>query len=92
MAYKSNSSTTLKTNKVDRKNSWIVDFGASDHMTGDVTLIQNLTPCFENYSVKIADGSVSKVTSRGSVILLENLTLNSVLLVPNLDCNLLSIS
>lgn len=61
-------------------------------MTGDATLIQNFTPCSENITVRIADGSISKVLGTGSVMIEENLTLDSVLLVPNLDCNLLSIS
>ncbi|RVX10447.1 Retrovirus-related Pol polyprotein from transposon TNT 1-94 [Vitis vinifera] len=43
-------------------------------------------------AVRIADGSLSKVVGTGSVVLSRDLTLNSVLLVPNLDCNLLSIS
>ncbi|RVW40691.1 Retrovirus-related Pol polyprotein from transposon TNT 1-94 [Vitis vinifera] len=42
--------------------------------------------------LRIADGSLSKVAGTGSVVLSRDLTLNSVLLVPNLDCNLLSIS
>ncbi|RVX20745.1 Retrovirus-related Pol polyprotein from transposon TNT 1-94 [Vitis vinifera] len=44
------------------------------------------------HKVRIADGSLSKVAGTGSVVLSRDLTLNSVLLVPNLDCNLLSIS
>ncbi|RVW64572.1 Retrovirus-related Pol polyprotein from transposon TNT 1-94 [Vitis vinifera] len=44
------------------------------------------------HKVRIADGSLSKVVGTGSVVLSRDLTLNSVLLVPNLDCNLLSIS
>lgn len=53
---------------MDNKNSWIVHSEASDYMTGDAILIQNLTSYYGNYSVKIADGSVSKVTGRSSVI------------------------
>ncbi|RVW49546.1 Retrovirus-related Pol polyprotein from transposon TNT 1-94 [Vitis vinifera] len=48
--------------------------------------------CPNNLTVRIADGSLSKVAGTGSVVLSRDLTLNSVLLVPNLDCNLLSIS
>ncbi|RVW68334.1 hypothetical protein CK203_064538 [Vitis vinifera] len=44
------------------------------------------------HKVRIADGSLSKVAGTGSVVLSRDLTLNSVLLVSNLDCNLLSIS
>ena len=61
-------------------------------MTGDPTVFHKYSPCYENYTIRIADGSLSKVVGTGSVVLSKDLTLNSVLLVPNLDCNLLSIS
>ncbi|RVX00895.1 Retrovirus-related Pol polyprotein from transposon TNT 1-94 [Vitis vinifera] len=75
-----------------RKKPWIVDSGASDHMTGDATIFDTYSSCPNNLTVQIADGSLSKVAGTGSVVLSRDLTLNSVLLVPNLDCNLLSIS
>ena len=42
--------------------------------------------------VHIANGSLSKVASIGFVVISKDLTLDFVLLVPNLDCNFLSIS
>ncbi|RVX00220.1 Retrovirus-related Pol polyprotein from transposon RE1 [Vitis vinifera] len=51
---------------------WIVDTGASNHMTGDAAILQNYKP--------------------SSIKLTKDLYLDSVLHVPNLDCNLLSIS
>ncbi|RVX15883.1 Retrovirus-related Pol polyprotein from transposon TNT 1-94 [Vitis vinifera] len=75
-----------------RKKPWIVDSGASDHMTGDATIFYTYSSCPNNLTVRIADGSLSKVAGTGSIVLSRDLTLNSVLLVPNLDCNLLSIS
>ena len=71
---------------------WIVDLGASDHMTGDVAIFRKYNPCYENFSVWIVDGSLSKVAGTSSVMISKDLTLNFVLLVTNLDCNLLSIS
>ena len=61
-------------------------------MTGDATIFYTYSPCPNNLTVRIADGSLSKVAGTGSVVLSRDLTLNSVLFVPNLDCNLLSIS
>ena len=69
-----------------------MDSGATDHMTGDARVFSTFEPCQGNYNVKIADGSLSKVTGCGTVIISNTLTLQSVLYVPNLDCNLLSIS
>ena len=44
------------------------------------------------YTVRIADGSLSKVVGIGSIRVTNDLNLNFVLHVPNLDCNLLSIN
>ena len=84
----------LRALNVKRKkhSPWIVDSGASDHMTGDATILDNYSPCNGNLTVRIADGSLSKVAGTGSVVISKDLNLTSVLLVPNLDCNLLSIS
>ena len=58
-----------------------------------------MLPFFKNYkpsnghsSVHIANGSKSKIVGTGSIKLTKDLYLDSVLHVPNLDCNLLSIS
>ncbi|RVW35969.1 Retrovirus-related Pol polyprotein from transposon TNT 1-94 [Vitis vinifera] len=91
LAHKGNFLSAFTAGK-KRKKPWIVDSGASDHMTGDATIFDTYSSCPNNLTVRIADGSLSKVVETGSVVLSRDLTLNSVLLVPNLDCNLLSIS
>ncbi|RVW74059.1 Retrovirus-related Pol polyprotein from transposon TNT 1-94 [Vitis vinifera] len=91
LAHKGNFLSAFTAGK-KRKKPWIVDLGASDHMTGDATIFDTYSSCPNNLTVRIADGSLSKVAGTGSVVLSRDLTLNSVLLVPNLDCNLLSIS
>lgn len=75
-----------------KRQMWIVDFRAANHMTGDVSLFQQYSPCRERFTIKIADGSISKVAGMGSIVLSPYLTLHSVLYIPNLDCNLLSMS
>ncbi|XP_058732599.1 uncharacterized protein LOC131604129 [Vicia villosa] len=50
----------LNTSK-EKTKSWIVDSGASDHMTGDFTLFSSYSPCPYNYNVRISDGTHSKV-------------------------------
>lgn len=81
-------------NFVDKRTnkSWILDSGASDHMTGDASILSNYNTSTRNHTVKIADGTLSKVEGSGSVTINKDLTLKSVLYVPKLDCNLLSIS
>ncbi|RVW48509.1 Retrovirus-related Pol polyprotein from transposon RE1 [Vitis vinifera] len=41
--------------------TWIVDSGASDHMTGNLMVFHEYTPCHNNSSVQIADGTLSRV-------------------------------
>ena len=91
VAQRGNYLHALNTSK-EKTKSWIVDSGASDHMTGDFTLFNSYSPCPYNYNVRIADGTHSKVMGKGSIIISPNITLDSVLYVPKLDCNLLSIS
>ncbi|RVW45713.1 Retrovirus-related Pol polyprotein from transposon RE1 [Vitis vinifera] len=46
---------------------WIVDTGASDHMTGDAAILQNYKPSNGHSSVHIANGSKSKIVGTGSI-------------------------
>ena len=59
---------------------WIVDTGASDHMTGDAVILQNYKPSNGHSSVHIADGSKSKIAETGSIKLTKTciLTLSSM--------------
>lgn len=57
------------------KRSWIVDSSVSDHMTTDASLLMNLKNSQEGHTVKIADGSISKVTGIGSA---KIVTLHSI--------------
>ncbi|KAK3021698.1 hypothetical protein RJ639_046548 [Escallonia herrerae] len=66
--------------------------GASDHMTGDISLFSSYSACSNNYKVRIADDSLSTVSGMGSIVISPFITLDYVLLVPSLSCNLLSIS
>ena len=61
-------------------------------MTRDATNFQNYTLYYGNYTFHIADGSLSKVACTGSIVVSKDLTLDFVLLVPNLDCSYFSIS
>ncbi|KAL5851107.1 hypothetical protein ACOSQ3_006225 [Xanthoceras sorbifolium] len=91
LAQSGNTLTALSVKQVKTR-PWIVDSGASDHMTSDSSLISDFQPCSNGLTVKIADGSVSQVTGTGSVKISDSLVLKSVLFVPKLDCNLLSIT
>ena len=60
-------------------------------MTGCHELFLIYNPCPGNFKIRIADGSLSSVAGKGN-IKLSNMTIFSVLHVPNLTCNLVSIS
>ncbi|RVW34622.1 Retrovirus-related Pol polyprotein from transposon RE1 [Vitis vinifera] len=74
-AQRGNFLTALHT-KTEDSSGWIIDSGASDHMTGDILVLHDCSPCHENYKVRIVDGSLSTMTGIGRVIISETLTLN----------------
>ena len=61
-------------------------------MIESYSLFSSYLPCGSNLKVKIADGSLSSVAGKGSIKIFDSLTLESVLHVPKLSYNLLSIS
>ncbi|XP_059639129.1 uncharacterized protein LOC132281447 [Cornus florida] len=69
---------------------WIIDSGASDHMTSLSNLFSTYSPCFGLEKIRIADGSFSPIAGKGLIKLSENINLQSVLHIPKLAYNLLS--
>nr|GMC97570.1 retrovirus-related Pol polyprotein from transposon TNT 1-94 [Ipomoea batatas]GMC97572.1 retrovirus-related Pol polyprotein from transposon TNT 1-94 [Ipomoea batatas] len=70
---------------------WIIDTGASNYMTGNVNIlhnVSNMTGC----PVGLPDGRSTVATKKGLVNLDERLKMHNVLYVPELNCNLISVS
>ena len=67
---------------------WIIDLGASDHMTSSSHLFKSYSPCSENEKVRITDSSFSSIAGKGLIKISERIDLKSVLHVPKLACNL----
>ena len=61
-------------------------------MMGNFRLFTTYRPCITLLTVHIADGSSSNVAGIGTIRYLDSFILSSVLYVPNLRCNLLSVS
>ncbi|XP_073280573.1 uncharacterized protein [Primulina huaijiensis] len=72
-------------------NPWIIDTGASNHMTGSLKNMSELRGV-SGCPVGLPDGQYAAATKEGSVKLDENLELKNVLYVPRLNCNLISVS
>ncbi|KAH9696165.1 retrovirus-related pol polyprotein from transposon RE1 [Citrus sinensis] len=70
---------------------WIIDTGASEHMTRDSSQLKSVLPSFQSV-ISTANGSTSPIIGEGSITLSNTLTLDTVLVVPSLEYNLLSVS
>ncbi|KAA0066678.1 UBN2_3 domain-containing protein [Cucumis melo var. makuwa] len=77
---------------VDGKNPWILDSRAIDHLKGSSKHFISYVPCAGNEKIRIADGSLALIAGKGQIVPSDGFTLQSVLHVPKLSYNLLSIS
>ena len=71
--------------------SWILDLGASDHMSSDANVLHDLQLLDRPVLVSLPNGHKVLVTHSGKLRTNDNLTLSHVLLVPYFNYNLLSV-
>ncbi|KAL5769631.1 hypothetical protein ACOSP7_013785 [Xanthoceras sorbifolium] len=71
--------------------TWIIDSGATDHMTFDSKQVSSFKFSLQKV-VSTANGNTTPVIGEGPLTLTEDLYLDYVLVVPSLDYNLLSVS
>ena len=71
--------------------AWIIDSGATDHMTFNSRQVSPLKSSSQN-SVSTTNGTSIPIIGEGSLSLTNTLNLDSVLVVPSLNYNLLSVS
>ncbi|XP_078433700.1 uncharacterized protein LOC144704992 [Wolffia australiana] len=72
--------------------SWIIDSGASSHMTGFPSILTSFRPDTSIPDVRIADGRSCPVLGSGQSHATPSLPLQQVLYIPGFPANLLSIS
>ena len=77
--------------KVDIRVDWIVDTGASDHMSPHLHLFKSIRVLKCPIRIKLPDGTSKLVTRVGSIQINTNLTLHNVFYVPDFQVNLLSV-
>ena len=70
---------------------WIVDSGATDHMTSDLSLLSIITVATSEYNIRLPTGDVAIISHIGDLILQNGLKLLGVLFVPAFNHNLVSI-
>ena len=73
------------------QNEWVVDSGATDHMTSSLSYLTNIKPATAQCTIKLPTGAVASITHVGDVTLKCGLKLLGVLYVPSFSHNLLSI-
>ena len=71
--------------------SWIIDSGASHHMTGTRACLRDVSDIV-SCSVEMPNGEATVALKEGTVHLGGGLKLQHVLFVPNLKYNLISVS
>ena len=71
--------------------AWIIDSGVTYHITFDSRQVSPLRPSSQK-NISITNGNITLVIGEGSLTLTDTLNLDSVLVVPFLDCNVLSVS
>ncbi|KAI5315178.1 hypothetical protein L3X38_044354 [Prunus dulcis] len=83
-------SGTSCTSSLTCNRSWIIDTGATDHMTSSFTGLHSSKPSSQTH-ITNANGTTSQVMGEGSLSLTSSLSLDHVLVVPSLNYDLLSV-
>jgi hypothetical protein len=73
-------------------NMWLMDFGCSQHMTGNKKWFSILTPLSHKDYVTFRDDKKGKVLGTSIIRVNDHFTLNDVALMDKLSYNLLSVS
>lgn len=73
-------------------NRWLIDCGATDHMTNSPQLFSSFSPFTSPTFISLADGSRVPAIRKGTVPLSSDLILMYVLLVPSFPMSLLSVT
>jgi hypothetical protein len=74
-----------------KEKKWIIDSGATSHMTRSKNIVEELRPNTSNVMVSYGDKSSSKVLDFGKVVITPDVSLVNVMPIETIGYNLLSI-
>ncbi|XP_019170537.1 PREDICTED: uncharacterized protein LOC109166102 [Ipomoea nil] len=77
--------------KINSKNLWVIDSGATDHIVCDDSLLNKLESKYGEFPVTIPNGDKVAVRSIGGTKLPNGMQINRVLNIPDFKCNLVSV-
>ena len=92
VAHLGNLATALNASSTEYDDPWVIDSGTTDHMTGKSSSFSSYNLCSSKDKIRVANGSLSPICGKGSIVVTPSMPLSSVLHVPNLAANLLSIA
>lgn len=78
--------------KVEINDAWLIDSGATEHITYKHELLNNRTSNTLELSITIPNGDIVPVEGKGNCMLQNGIIIERVLHIPNFNCNLLSVS
>jgi len=84
----------VEQNRISNSNKWIVDSGATCHMTSKLEMLYSVSNSNKNVGRKVylPNGQTTSVTHSGNCKISADDVLENVLVVPNFKYNLLSVS
>ena len=77
---------------IDGKNPWILDSGATYHLSSSSEHFVSYISCNRNEKIRIVDGFLALIVGKGQIFLFDKFSLHNVLHVSRISYNLLSIS
>nr|GMD22766.1 Integrase, catalytic core [Ipomoea batatas] len=77
--------------KINGKNLWVIDSGATDHIFCDDSLLNNVESKYGEFPVTIPNGDKVAVSSIGGTKLPNGMQISRVLNIPDFQCNLVSV-
>ena len=86
------SSQVKATRLISSSSIWVIAFGATYHMTGNSNLFTTFQSYPSTFIVTLANGSTSFVLRLGTIHATPQITLSSILSLPQLSFNLISVS